>query len=302
MSYQYLIHRNLSKKQVIETYESFTFPSFLQKSKVRTLQEPFFVIEALHGEKRVGLSVLELSTQNGLLKILSLFVQEEYRRKGIASQILKIAEKVAQNKELLALNIIFQNNWDSFKIMPKLLKNLAWNEPEKRMILVKLSYKQVKDLPWIQKRSFPTNFSTRPWKSLLPEQYKYIENKQVQEQWYPPNLSPFQMPELVIDESSLALFYKEEIVGWFITHLVANKTIQVTSYFIDEAHRGSKASIAVISNAITKVFDCGIVEQVIFMFGAENNNMVNFTKKIAGEHNTGAFTEVWVGQKKVSIN
>ncbi len=299
MSYEYLVHRNLSKKQVIERYEPFTFPSFLQKSKVRNLQEPFFVIEVMQERQRVGLAVLELLPKESILKVLSLLVKEEYRRQGIATQMLKIAEKVAFNNQLIATNIIFQNNWDSFKIMPQLLKKLDWNEPQKRMILVKLSYNQVKDLPWFQIKEYPQGFSVKPWLSLKQEEHDYIKQKQAREQWYPPMLSPFQLPDLVTTEGSLALFYQNELVGWFITHLTSNKTIQITSYFVDPAHRKTKASIALVADAISKVYESGKAEQALFMFEANNKNMIGLAKKIAGEHNTGAFTEVWVGQKKV---
>lgn len=298
MPYEYLVHRNLSKKQVIDHYEPFTFPSFLQKSKVRNLQEPFFVVEALYEGERVGLAILELLHEKGLMKVLSLLVKDTCRRRGIASQILQIAEKVAKNHRLAYANIIFQNNWESFKIMPKLLKNLAWNEPEKRMITVKLSYNQVKDSPWMQIKDYPSGFSTKPWKSLSQEEYDFIKNKQSQEQWYPAALSPFQFPELVVNEGSLALFYGKELIGWFIIHLASEKTIQVTSYFIDEKHRKTRASIAIIANAISQTYERGIAEQAIFMFEANNKNMKDLSKKIVGEHNTGAFTEVWVGQKK----
>jgi GNAT superfamily N-acetyltransferase len=299
MSYEYLVHRNLSKKQVIERYEPFTFPSFLQKSKARNLQEPFFVIEAMQERQRVGLAVLELLHQEGILKVLSLLVKEEYRKQGIATQILKIAEKVAFNNQLMATNIIFQNNWDSFKIMPQLLKKLDWNEPQKRMILVKLSYNQVKDLSWFQIKDYPQGFSVKPWLSLAQEDYDFIRQKQAREQWYPPMLSPFQLPDLVTTEGSLALFYQNELVGWFITHLTNHKTIQITSYFIDPAHRKTKASIALIVDSISKIYENGTAEQALFMFEANNKNMIGLAKKMAGEHNTGAFTEVWVGQKKV---
>jgi hypothetical protein len=35
------------------------------------------------------------------------------------------------------------------------------------------------------------------------------------------------------------------------------------------------------------------------MFKAANEKMMFFAKAIAGEHNKGAFTEVWVSHKKV---
>jgi len=299
MPYHYLVHRNLSKKQVIERYEAFTFPSFLQKSKARNLQEPFFVVEVVQDRQRVALSVLELLPKESLLKVLSLLVKEEYRRQGIATEILKIAEKIAYNNQLFVINLIFQNNWDSFKIMPKLLKGLAWNEPQKRMILVKLSYKQVKDLPWFQIKDYPKGFSVKPWLSLRQEDFDYINQKQANEQWYPPLLTPFQLPDLVTTEGSLALFYQNKLVGWFITHLTANKTIQITTYFVDAAHRKTRASIALVADAISRVYENGIAEQALFMFEANNEHMLGLAKKMSGEYNTGAFTEVWVGQKRV---
>lgn len=302
MSYQYLVHRNLSKKQVIERYEAFTYPSFLQKSKVRrNLREPFLVIEVLYQQERVALSVLELLSEKSLLKILSLFVKEDFRKKGIATQMLKISEKIAANHQLSFMSIIFQNNWESFTIMPRLLKNLGWQPPQKSMILVKVSYNQIKNLPSFQIRDYPEWFSVKPWSSLSQEEYDYIEQKQAQEQWYSRSLSPFQLPDLLVKEGSLALFYKQEIIGWLITHYsTVSKTVQITSYFIDPKHRKTKASIAIVSNTIKAIYEKGIAEQFLFMFETTNQDMRSLSKKIAGEYNTGAFTEVWVSQKRVA--
>ena len=150
MNYQYIVHRGLNTKQVIERYESYSFPSFRQKSSVRNLQEPFFVVEAKYNDKIVGLAIIELMASEKVLKVLSLKVDDEYQRKGIASQILKIAEQIAKNNGAVYTNIVFQDNWTSFKAMPKLVEKVGWAKPQQRLTLVKLHYNQVKDLPWFQ--------------------------------------------------------------------------------------------------------------------------------------------------------
>ncbi|MFN3315541.1 MAG: GNAT family N-acetyltransferase [Raineya sp.] len=300
MSYQYLVHRNLSKKQVIERYEPFTYPSFQQKSKVRNLQEPFFVIEVVHGQERVGLAVLELLTKESLLKVLSLLVKEGHRRKGIATQILKVVEKIAFNNQLSILNIIFQNNWDSFKIMPNLLKKLAWNEPEKRMILVKLAYNQIVDLPWFKVEAYPPNLSVHRWVDLPEKDYEYIRNKQENEKWFNPPLSPFQLPDILVKTGSLVLKNeKDEVVGWLIVHKIAPRTVQFTAYFLDKDYRQTPATFNLLADSIQRMYAANEVDDAIFMFSADNEKMMFFAKAIAGEHNKGAFTEVWVGQKKI---
>lgn len=300
MSYEYIVHRNLSKKQVLERYEPFTYPSFQQKSKVRNLQEPFFVIEVMQERERVGLAVLELLPKDSLLKVLSLLIKEEHRRKGIATQILKIAEKVAINNNLSFLNIIFQNNWDSFKIMPQLLKKTDWNEPQKRMILVKLTYNQVANLSWFKVEKYPNNFSVHLWAELPEKDYEYIRTKQERENWFNPPLSPFQLPEILVKTGSLVLKNEDdEVIAWLIVHKVAPRTVQFTSYFIDKNYRETSATFNLLADSIQRMYKADEGDDAIFMFSAENEKMMFFAKAIAGEHNTGAFTEVWVGQKKL---
>ncbi|MDW8296648.1 MAG: GNAT family N-acetyltransferase [Raineya sp.] len=300
MSYQYNVYRNLSTQEVIQKFEPYTFPSFRQKSKVRNLKEPFIVIEASYNNvEKVGLAVLELlhTQKHSLIKVLSLWVKEEHRRRGIASNILRIAEKIALNNQINYLNIIFQDNWESFKWMPTLLQKLGWNKPEKRTILVKLAYTQVCDLPWFQIKDFPNNFHTSFWTDLTEEQKNFIKRKKETENWYPDTLSPFQLPNLIVKEGSLVLWYENEIVGWITLHKMAEKQVQITSYFIDEKHRKTKASIALIVEAVDNVYHNQIANEAIFMFHADNKEMMTMSQKIAGEHNRGAFTEVWVGQK-----
>jgi N-acetylglutamate synthase-like GNAT family acetyltransferase len=300
MSYEYLVHRNLSKKQVIDRYEPFTFPSFLQKSKVRQLQEPFFVVEVMYEKERIGLAVLELLPKNSLLKVLSLYVKEEYRKRGVATQILKIAERVAINNQLAILNIIFQNNWESFKIMPKLLKNLGWNEPEKRMILVKLSYQQIADAKWFKVEEYPPNLSVHRWVDLSEEDYAYIRKRKKEENWFEDDLSPFQLADILVATGSLVL--KNEngaVVGWLIVHRAAPRTVQFTSYFIDENYRKTPATFNLLADSIQRMRQADEGDDAIFMFKAANEKMMFFAKAIVGEHNTGAFTEVWVSHKKV---
>lgn len=300
MSYNYTVHRNLSTQEVIQKFEPYTFPSFRQKSKVRNLKEPFFVVAANYNSEKIGLAVLETThfQSTKLMKILSLWVKEEHRRRGIASQLLRIAEKIAINNQINYLNIIFQNNWDSFKWMPTLLQKLAWNKPEKRTILVKLSYKQVCDLPWFKLQEYPDMFRVVPWVELTQEDYDYIRNKQRNENWYNDEISPFQLPHLLEPLSSLALKNKEnKVVGWLIVHKVAPRTVQFTSYFIDKAYRETRATFNLLVDSIQRIYKADIGDNGIFMYDAKNEKMHFFAKAIVGEHNKGAFTEVWVGQK-----
>jgi N-acetylglutamate synthase-like GNAT family acetyltransferase len=299
MNYQYIVHRGLTTKQVIEHYETHSFPSFRQKSNVRNLQEPFFVIEVKINDYIVGLAIIELLPMQKILKVLSLKVQENHQRKGIASQILKITEQIARNNQILVANVLFQDNWDSFKFMPKLLEKVGWNKPEERLNLVKLHYNQVKDLPWFQIKDYPENFKVDRWLELSPQDYEYIKSKNTTENWYPNILSPFQLPHLVADESSFVLKYKDQIVGWLIAHSIGNKTIQITSFFLDKEHRNTKASLAIIVQAVEGFYHSGIAEQAVFMFEASNKTMLTLSKKIAGDNNTGAFTKVWVSQKLI---
>jgi GNAT superfamily N-acetyltransferase len=300
MSYNYNVHRNLSTQEVIQKFEPYTFPSFRQKSKVRNLKEPFFVIEATYNGEKVGSAVLELlyTQQHNLMKVLSLWVKEEHRRKGIASQLLRVAEKIALNNQINYINIIFQNNWESFKWMPTLLQKLAWNKPEKRTVLVKLAYKQVCDLPWFKLQEYPDIFSVVPWVELSQEDYDYIRNKQRNENWYNDEISPFQLPQILEPLGSLALKNQEnKVVGWLIVHKVAPRTVQFTSYFIDKAYRETPATFNLLVDSIERMYKADVCDDAIFMFSADNEKMLFFAKAIAGEHNTGAFTEVWVGQK-----
>lgn len=303
MNYQYKVYRNLTTREVIQKFEPYTFPSFQQKSKVRNLKEPFFAVEAVNNNNEtVGIAVLELlyTQPYSVLKVLSLWVQENHRRRGIASNILRIAEKIALNNKINYLNIIFQNNWESFKWMPNLLQKLGWNKPDKRTIIVKASYQQVKNLAWFQIKDFPENFYTTLWVDLPQENKLFIKQKKESQNWYPDALSPFQMPERIVKESSLVLWYKKEIVGWLILHQ-ANTTeknlVQFTSYFIDKDYRKTKASIALLVQAIENLYQNGITEEAIYIFSADNQEMMSLSKKLVGEYNTGAFTEVWVGQK-----
>ncbi|MCS6795137.1 MAG: GNAT family N-acetyltransferase [Raineya sp.] len=301
MSYQYNVYRNLSTQEVIQKFEPYTFPSFRQKSKVRNLREPFFVVEAVSkANEKVGVSVLELvyASPHNVLKVLSLWVAEEHRRRGIASNILRIAEKIALNNQINYLNIIFQDNWESFKWMPTLLQKLGWNKPEKRTILVKLAYTQVCNLPWFKLQEYPAMFKVVPWVELSQADYDYIREKQKNENWYSEELSPFQLPHILEPLGSLALKNQEDkVVGWLIVHKVAKRTVQFTSYFIDKAYRETPATFNLLVDSIERMYKADVGDDAIFMFNAENEKMMFFAKAIAGEHNRGAFTEVWVGQK-----
>ncbi len=302
MSYQYNVYRNLSTQEVIQQFELYTFPSFRQKSKVRFLQEPFFVVEASKNNEKVGIAVLEITRNRSysLMKVLSLWVKEEHRRRGIASQILRIAEKIAVNNQINYLNIIFQDNWDSFKWMPNLLQKLGWNKPDKRTILVKLSYQQVCNLPWFKLQEYPEIFRVVPWVELSQDDYEYIKNKQKNENWYNEEISPFQLPHLLEPLGSLALKNTEnQVVGWLIVHKVAPRTVQFTSYFIDKAYRETPATFNLLVDSIQRMYKADVGDDAIFMYRASNEKMHFFAKAIVGEHNKGAFTEIWTGQKWV---
>ncbi|WP_057738811.1 GNAT family N-acetyltransferase [Liquorilactobacillus uvarum] len=95
--------KKYSKKEVRKQ----TFPD--ENYSLKSINENGFAIGAFEGEKTIGLAVFK-NQWNKYLYLEDLKVSGEYRRKGVASSLLKFAEEIAKEKKYKGLWTIGQNN------------------------------------------------------------------------------------------------------------------------------------------------------------------------------------------------
>ena len=124
-------------------------------------------------------------------------------------------------------------------ILEKLLQKTKWRQPEFNMRICQSLVEQA--FPVFHRgHQLPDDYTFTKWKLVSDQEKEDIKRQQDQIKWYPEEVSPFILTDIIETEVSLALRFKGQIVGWLIIHQISNETLEYTSLFIDEAHRSFK--------------------------------------------------------------
>lgn len=179
-----------------------------------------------------------------------IFVQEEYRRQGVGSQLLaKITDEFRQ------LNIQFLT-WEFYSwlqdidIIKHIQLKQGWSSPS--VVTERYHFDAATfSPPWYkeEKSLIPKGYKIFLWRFLNPKQEKEIR------QFIKPHstltdISPFNQPDKVEKMNSLGLKKDNKIAGWMITHRIDKDTIRYSALFIHSELRGLGPAIGLLKESI----------------------------------------------------
>jgi GNAT superfamily N-acetyltransferase len=230
--YVYQVNLNIPLSMVLKDMAPLTFPSLAKQNEAGSVKGQLVAVSALHQGKPVGLALAELNTQDHSAKLLSLFVTPDHRRQGIGTTLLTQIEKVIAHQGGNQLEIAFQSDWAHVPTIEHMLQKHGWSPPRAWMMLYKGTMQGIAEANWLDRCRLPDDFEIFPWAELTGDERKAIIKQQETEQWFPAKLTPFQEEDRIEFLNSVGLRYRNEVVGWMITHRIAPDTIQYTSLFV----------------------------------------------------------------------
>lgn len=166
-------------------------------------------------------------------ELLSLFVKEKHRRKGIGRRMLTLLERELSDRGAQELHVYFERGRRYTASVEPFLNATGFATPDVYGVSCRCLFDHMKDAPWMKRpRAMPSAFEIFFWKDLGDEDRRDILQRQQESAWFPIELSPFAGDGGYEPLNSLGLRYAGEVVGWQINRRVARDTIQYAITFV----------------------------------------------------------------------
>ena len=210
-------------------------------------------------------------------EVVSLAVRSNLRRRGLGKLLLQALEGDLARRGVENVDLVFRDSWTDAPALRRLLAARGWSTP-KTQVLLAAADRTFMEQPWLEERPLPEGYEIFPWKELTSEERRDIVRRQQREEWYPETLSPFQMEDRIAEDVAVGLRHRGRVVGWLITHRVADEVIQYTSLFVAPGEGGSGPlaklgkGLPLIAAAARRQLASG-VPRAIFMVQVENRAM-----------------------------
>ncbi len=114
---KYQVAGNISTAQVLQQFDTLTFPRVSQQVLARKFNEPLVMVVARNAQQYIGATLIELYP-NGVAKLLSWYVLPPFRGMGIGKELLSQTEKALRQNKFMSINVSYRSDWksaDSFR-------------------------------------------------------------------------------------------------------------------------------------------------------------------------------------------
>jgi GNAT superfamily N-acetyltransferase len=241
---------NLLNRVTIQPYLHLTYPIWRTQLQQPEYKESIMAIGVEIDSQPVGLAIANIGSYTNKAKILSIYIQPEYRQQGIGGLLLSSLSQKLQMSGCSQLELRYTAPATTTVALEKLLTQQGWSIPQSKMLVCYSITERMKQAPWLYSYHLPATFSIFPLVELTSQEYQIIQQKQVRSPWYPEMLSPFRGEMPVEPLNSLGLRYQGEVVGWLATHRIAPDTIRYSNLFVRQDLQKMGRAIPLIAEAI----------------------------------------------------
>jgi GNAT superfamily N-acetyltransferase len=194
-----------------------------------------------------GLLLLHCPAGSAEAEVISLFVKAKYRRRGIGTALLRLAEGLLQERQRSKLGLIYYSGKPVTPAIESFLHREGWSRPETEG-KVYTADMRIAEAPWLRKTGLPGGMRSFYWHELPEEDKSRLEK--LEGCLYPGYLSPFKAMLPLEKRNSLGLRARGETVGWCVTYRIAEDTVLYDSVFIAPEYRLSGCAFMLIAQSI----------------------------------------------------
>ncbi|MFK7692084.1 GNAT family N-acetyltransferase [Paenibacillus sp. HJGM_3] len=231
----------------------------------------------------VGLLLLHCPAGSEGAEVVSLFVKAPYRRRGIGTALLRLAEGLLQERQRSKLSLIYYSGKPITPAIESFLHREGWSPPETEG-KVYTADMRIAEAPWLQKTGMPSGMRSFYWQELPGEEKTRLEK--LEGSLYPAYLSPFKAVLPLEKRNSLGLRARGETVGWCITYRIAEDTVLYDSVYIAPEYRLSGCAFMLIAQSISIQLEHRI-PRAIFAVNREAPFMRRMLDRWLGPYTTG---------------
>lgn len=211
--------------------------------------EGFLLVAKWSGEC-AGFLLASASIGTRSSEIEALAVLPAFRRRGIASQMVRIFEDRARDLESIVGIVLYEDRHPDLADIQSILKSRGWKKPQ---LQIQRYHFQVHEFhpPWFE-REYPlsSDFEIFPWKNLTDQERSRIDY-QLRGGTFDADVHPFSETTYTTEYlNSLGMRHKGELIGWMVTHRLQPDTIRYSCFYIRDDYRHRGFSLRLLIDAI----------------------------------------------------
>lgn len=199
-------------------YRRLTFPAF--RGWLDTPCDPGLVAVGLRVDGASAGLALGWVGDDGQATLASVFVLPEHRGQGGATALLAHWSRQAAQSGATAVQATWRSGQPTTAAVEALLARAGWSAPQPRMLVVVATLASIADAPWIRPQALPADMRILPWQAVDAEARAALRASHAESPWIAPDLVPFDHEAGCEPNTSCALVWKGDVVGWVINHAV----------------------------------------------------------------------------------
>ncbi len=205
-------------------------------------------IGATMGGEPVGLGLAQLNLEEAVGTVLSLLIIPALQGRGLGTALLEVMEHVLARSECLRGRIFFSTELPSAPAMERLLEKAGWTTPRRHMLIARVRDPSGGDtLRHFARLRADPRLSVFPWVDLTIHERKELERHRAN---IPHTVWPFLEEDEPLEPAvSLGLRHGNEVVGWLIAHRIGPNQLRLTSLYVRERWRSTKAPLMLLREA-----------------------------------------------------
>ncbi|MEH1770625.1 MAG: GNAT family N-acetyltransferase [Nostoc sp.] len=263
-------------------YGSLTYPLYRSRLQTLTIEGNTIAIGASVSDKPVGLVLAEI-LGDGSAKLLSIFVEQNYRCLGIGAALLNTLEEELTLRDCTNLEIVYTLAKSTTLALERLLQKCNWPSAKPRMLICKTTTDDMINAPWMKLSRLPAAYEIFPWMEITPQERVALKKQQEEKHWMASDAIPFDYEQDLEPINSIGLRYKGEVVGWLITHRTAPDTIRYTCSYVRPDIQRMGRIIPLYIRATQLQMEAGI-SRGTWTVSLMHTSMIAFVKKHMGPY------------------
>lgn len=297
--YSFKASFNMTVEFVTDNLEKYTFPNIRKQIQSIDIKNPILAVSVRKENNIIGLCIAEFDDSQNHSEIFSFYLDPQYRNKGIGQELLNKTEQILSQKGFEEVRNYFWSSWESFEATKHIVEKQGWSKPEKLMHVFRTDIARVSNIPWRENIVLPEGYEIIPWSWVSPDEKKEIKEEQEFMPYFPDSLSPFYHEERLAYYTSLALKYKDKVVGWLLTYWNSPTTIEYNNVFIRKDFRlGMKMPLEMIRIASMKQVEQNVPD-ILWSVGKENRLLEQYLDKKFGDYSDKA--TIYRATKKLNM-
>jgi GNAT superfamily N-acetyltransferase len=277
----------LVMSRVIETasgplgaeWAAMTFPSFrplleaIGSVNPSTGGTPVAVV-SVDGGQPVGLALAEIAPETGSAELLSLYVAQSARGRGVATTLVERLEQELRGRGVTRLEAVYMTGKPSIPVIEHIFEKRGFDAPILRKVVVRFTAEEAATTEWYQRARLPADSEIFAWKDVRPEEIEELKRTHAENPWIDVNLEPWRCSDRFDPVSSVGMRKQGKVVGWVINHPIGPNLLCFTTSFVrrDLARRGAIFPLYVAS--LERLKGTGTI--CTFVTSAEYESMVRF--------------------------